>query len=146
MIQSNVQQIEAIFGNVNDVHEMTVRFVRSLEDTVEMLCADTQLPLIGTVFYQELCGEGEELIAYEQYAECVMSAECLMAIEEAFRDPRVMRRIQVWAIKRAHTHLAQNRGKSFALVIRYVLPQLLQAPLFHCLEYDDYLKVLNICA
>lgn len=98
-----------------------MKFLRALEDTVEM-CDSV---LIGAVFAQvrdaimqhyqqnsprlcpfssssetkpsaqELCGEGEELTAYNTYAEAITSAEAIEARTNAVNSEKMRRRVEV---------------------------------------------------
>lgn len=64
-------ELDSIFSNINDITELTITLIGSLEDTLEM-AEDGQVTAIGSCF--EELAEAEEFEVYEKYARDVLNS------------------------------------------------------------------------
>ena len=64
-------ELDSIFSNINDITELTITLIGSLEDTLEM-SEDGQVTAIGSCF--EELAEAEEFEVYEKYARDVLNS------------------------------------------------------------------------
>ncbi|CAH1971501.1 unnamed protein product [Acanthoscelides obtectus] len=120
------QDIEKIFSNIMDIYELTYTLSGSLEDVIEM--AQDQMPYIGSCF--EELAEAAEFDVYIKYARDVTSPQCRDTLNALLSRPDVQ------------TTLA-TAGQGMRLALRYYLPALLTAPVWHCFSYLDYIKLLR---
>ena len=69
-------ELDAIFSNIEEIYELTVTLLGSLEDTLEMAEEPHQAaaPPVGSCF--EELAEAAEFDVYDRYAKDVLSATC----------------------------------------------------------------------
>ena len=86
------QNVDLIFGNILDVHEFAVKFISSLEDTLEM-SNEAQQPPIGACFLE--MAEAEEFVSLEYYAEAILDPTCLESLQKCLLHPHVQKALEV---------------------------------------------------
>ncbi|XP_072171544.1 son of sevenless homolog 2-like [Diadema setosum] len=121
------EDVNAIFGNILDIHQLTVSFLGLLEDAMEMMDDSDSNSFVGIGECFEEMAEAEEFGVYSRYAEQILSDECRGAIRRLVAQPEVSEYLQEHNIQDAVT---------------YVLPKLLLEPIYHCIHYFDSLKLL----
>ncbi|XP_038144134.1 son of sevenless homolog 1-like isoform X2 [Cyprinodon tularosa] len=120
--------VDSIFSRIVDIHEVTVKLLGLLEDTVEMTDEGSPHPLVGSCF--EDLAEELAFDPYETYAQDVLHP----GFQEHFLS-------QVTK-PGASLHL-QSICVGFKEAVRYVLPRLLLTPVYHCLHLFETLKQLE---
>ncbi|ELT95072.1 hypothetical protein CAPTEDRAFT_226962 [Capitella teleta] len=120
------KDLEVIFGDILDVHELSANLLSSLEDTVEAT-EEQQVPWIGTCF-EELI-EGAEFDVYERYTENLLRPNSTDRLNTLLQRNDVIR-------------TCQSQGRGFKESIKYVLPKLLLGPIYHFLHYFDVIRAL----
>uniref|UniRef100_A0A7N8XQ80 Son of sevenless homolog 2 (Drosophila) n=1 Tax=Mastacembelus armatus TaxID=205130 RepID=A0A7N8XQ80_9TELE len=83
------QDVEVIFSNILDIHELTVKLLKTLKN--DQFCFNLTL----------------------QYTNCYVSV-CVQSVAEGFKE-----------------------------AVQYVLPQLMMAPVYHCMHYFELLQQLQ---
>jgi son of sevenless-like protein len=119
-------ELDIIFGNILDIEEVTLNLLSSLEDSVEMTEENRNLA-VGSCFLE--FAEVEEFAVYEVYAKGVLSPEAREMLNDLLSKSEVCRALQ-------------SAGHGFKEAVKYVLPKLLLSPIYHCLEYLDYVRLL----
>ncbi|XP_041468105.1 son of sevenless homolog 2-like isoform X1 [Lytechinus variegatus] len=119
------EDVDAIFGNILDIYQLTVSFLGLLEDAMEMLDDSNSFLGIGECF--EEMAEAEEFEVYSPYAARILSDDCRNTIQRLVAKPEVAEYLQEHNIRDA---------------VSYVLPKLLLEPIYHCIHYFDSLKLL----
>ncbi|KAM6939556.1 LOW QUALITY PROTEIN: son of sevenless homolog 1 [Xenentodon cancila] len=120
--------VDSIFSQIVDVHEVTVKLLGLIEDTVEMTDEGSPHPLVGSCF--EDLAEELAFDPYETYARDVLRP----GFQEYFLS-------QV-SKPGAAFHL-QSICEGFKEAVQYVLPRLLLTPVYHCLHMFEILKQLE---
>ena len=69
---ASTAELDAIFSNINDITELTITLIGSLEDTLEM-SEDGTVTAIGSCF--EELAEAEEFEVYEKYSRDVLNVD-----------------------------------------------------------------------
>ncbi|XP_022105287.1 son of sevenless homolog 1-like isoform X2 [Acanthaster planci] len=118
------QDVADIFGNLLDIHSISVSFLSQLEDAMEMMDDNSSYPAIGECF--EEIAEGEEFEPYIPYANQILSSKSRGTLNRLLARPEVARYFQ----------------DNFKDAVAYVLPKLLLEPIYHCIHYFDVLKLL----
>eukprot|EP00794_Sanderia_malayensis_P019911 gene19911-21857_t len=124
------EDVDNVFGNLMDIHETTIQFYGMLDAALEMADEDSlskKSPLIGDCFEEMV--EAAEFEVYEQYA------------RELTTDGQDVGKRIAHILKRPGVS-EHFKNCSMASVIKFVLPKLLYIPVFHCLEYFEYMKLL----
>uniref|UniRef100_A0A669B2H1 Son of sevenless homolog 1 (Drosophila) n=1 Tax=Oreochromis niloticus TaxID=8128 RepID=A0A669B2H1_ORENI len=117
--------VDSIFSRILDIHEVTVKLLGLIEDTVEMTGEGSPHPLVGSCFEdlaEELAFDPYETYAqdilrsgfHEHFLTSVCLSVCLQSICEGFKE-----------------------------AVQYVLPRLLLTPVYHCLHLFEILKQLE---
>ena len=119
-------ELDAIFSNIEDIYELTVTLLGSLEDTLEV-AEEQGSPPVGCCF--EELAEAAEFDVYDRYAKDVLSPNC--------RDT-----LQV-VLSRTEVSSLQTGGHGFREAVRYYLPKLLVTPVYHCFTYFDVVRFLH---
>ncbi|KAK5925760.1 hypothetical protein CgunFtcFv8_021392 [Champsocephalus gunnari] len=122
------QDVDSIFSRVLDVHEVTVKLLGLIEDSVEMTDEDSPHPLVGSCF--EDLAEELAFDPYESYAQDVLRS--------GFHDHFLSQVSKPGAA----SHL-QSICEGFQEAVQYVLPRLLLTPVYHCLHLFETLKLLE---
>ncbi|KAM8878172.1 son of sevenless homolog 1 [Spinachia spinachia] len=120
--------VDSIFSRILDVHEVTVKLLGLIEDTVEMTDEGSPHPLVGSCF--EDLAEELAFDPYETYAQDTLRS----GFHEDFLS-------QV-SKPGAAFHL-QSICEGFKEAVQYVLPRLLLTPVYHCLHLFEILKQLE---
>ncbi|XP_048456891.1 son of sevenless homolog 1 [Rhincodon typus] len=119
------QDVETIFSRIVDIHELTVKLLGLIEDTVEMTDEGSPHPLVGSCF--EDLAEELAFDPYENYAQDIL--------RPGFHDHFLS-----LLSKPGAAFYLQSIGEGFKEAVQYVLPRLLLAPVYHCLHYFELLK------
>ncbi|XP_066486222.1 son of sevenless homolog 2 [Tiliqua scincoides] len=123
--------IEMIFSNITDIHELTVKLLGLIEDTVEMTDESSPHPLAGSCF--EDLAEEQAFDPYETLSQDILSR----VYHEHFNNLMV---------KPAVALHFQSVADGFKEAVQYVLPQLMLIPVYHCLHYFELLQQLQECS
>lgn len=121
---------EKIFNNISDIHELTVKRLGLLEDTVEMTDESSPHPLAGSCF--EDLAEEPALDPYEALSQDILAPE--------FRDYFC----QLVARPAVALHF-QSIADGFKEAVLYVLLHLILVQVYHCWHYFELLKQLKAC-
>ena len=120
---TSTTELDSIFSNINDITELTITLIGSLEDTLEM-SEDGQVTAIGSCF--EELAEAEEFEVYEKFARDVLDAESRVRIDSLMAQPEVGDKLQ-------------SSGQGFREAVKFYLPKLLLGPVHHCFHYFKYI-------
>ncbi|KAK5873281.1 hypothetical protein PBY51_018333 [Eleginops maclovinus] len=120
--------VDSIFSRILDVHEVTVKLLGLIEDSMEMTDEDSPHPLVGSCF--EDLAEELAFDPYESYAQDILRS----GFHEHFLS-------QV-SKPGAAIHL-QTICEGFKEAVQYVLPRMLLTPVYHCLHLFEILKLLE---
>ncbi|XP_054976129.1 son of sevenless homolog 1 isoform X4 [Sorex araneus] len=124
----SANDVENIFSRIVDIHELSVKLLGHIEDTVEMTDEGSPHPLVGSCF--EDLAEELAFDPYESYARDIL--------RPGFQD-RFLSQLS----KPGAALYLQSIGEGFKEAVQYVLPRLLLAPVYHCLHYFELLKQLE---
>ncbi|CAI4223522.1 unnamed protein product [Auanema sp. JU1783] len=136
--ETDKKLLKQIFGNLQEIHDLTIKVERTLEDSIEMndgLC-------IGMGFWE--LSEAQEFDTYLSY---MMRGED----EEQLYNIAVEAGINELLVNSQYAHIFSNddggygnslEGTTFRLAVRCVLPTLLSAPILHLFRYLDYVNKL----
>ncbi|KAF4107819.1 son of sevenless homolog 1 [Onychostoma macrolepis] len=120
--------VENIFSRIVDIHEVTVKLLGLIEDTVEMTDEGSPHPLVGSCF--EDLAEELAFDPYETYAQDILRS--------GFHDHFLSQ-----LSKPGAAIYLQSICEGFKEAVQYVLPRLLLTPVYHCLHYFEILKQLE---
>ncbi|KAM4594167.1 LOW QUALITY PROTEIN: son of sevenless homolog 1 [Fundulus diaphanus] len=120
--------VDSIFSRIVDIHEVTVKLLGLIEDTVEMTDEGSPHPLVGSCF--EDLAEELAFDPYETYAQDILHPSFQEHFLSQVTKPG------------ASLHL-QSICVGFKEAVRYVLPRLLLTPVYHCLHLFEMLKQLE---
>ena len=120
-------ELDAIFSNIEEIYELTVTLLGSLEDTLEV-AEEQAAPPVGCCF--EELAEAAEFDVYDRYAKDVLSPKCRDTLQAVLSRPEV-------------SHSLQTGGHGFREAVRYYLPKLLVTPVYHCYTYFDVVRLLH---
>uniref|UniRef100_A0A3Q0RQN5 Son of sevenless homolog 1 (Drosophila) n=1 Tax=Amphilophus citrinellus TaxID=61819 RepID=A0A3Q0RQN5_AMPCI len=116
--------VESIFSRIVDIHEVTVKLLGLIEDTVEMTGEGSPHPLVGSCF--EDLAEELAFDPYETYAQDIL--------RPGFHEHFLSQLLSV---------CLQSICEGFKEAVQYVLPRLLLTPVYHCLHLFEILKQLE---
>uniref|UniRef100_A0A673YW84 Son of sevenless homolog 1 (Drosophila) n=1 Tax=Salmo trutta TaxID=8032 RepID=A0A673YW84_SALTR len=120
--------VENIFSRIVDIHEVTLKLLGLIEDTVEMTDEGSPHPLVGSCF--EDLAEELAFDPYETYAQDILRT--------GFHDHFLSQ-----LSKPGAASYLQSICEGFKEAVQYVLPRLLLTPVYHCLHYFEILKQLE---
>ncbi|KAL7987258.1 hypothetical protein Chor_006177 [Crotalus horridus] len=120
--------VENIFSRVSDIHELSVKLLGHIEDTVEMTDEGSPHPLVGSCF-EDLAEE----LAFDPYETYTQDS-----LRTGFHDHFLSQ-----LSKPGAAFYLQSIGYGFKEAVQYVLPRLLLVPVYHCLHYFELLKQLE---
>ncbi|XP_074069539.1 son of sevenless homolog 2 [Macrotis lagotis] len=123
--------IEGIFSNILDIHELTVKLLGLIEDTVEMTDESSPHPLAGSCF--EDLAEEQAFDPYETLSQDILS-------------PQFHERFNTLMAKPAVSLHFQSIADGFKEAVQYVLPRLMLVPVYHCSHYFELLEQLQECS
>ncbi|XP_037757297.1 son of sevenless homolog 2 isoform X1 [Chelonia mydas] len=123
--------IDMIFSNISDIHELTVKLLGLIEDTVEMTDESSPHPLAGSCF--EDLAEEQAFDPYETLSQDILS-------------PRFHEHFNNLMAKPAVALHFQSIAEGFKEAVQYVLPRLMLIPVYHCLHYFELLQQLQECS
>ncbi|XP_069035902.1 son of sevenless homolog 1 isoform X2 [Lepisosteus oculatus] len=124
----SLHDVENIFSRIVDIHELTLKLLGLIEDTVEMTDEGSPHPLVGSCF--EDLAEELAFDPYESYAQDILR----LGFHEHFLSQ---------LSKPGAAFYLQSIGEGFKEAVQYVLPRLLLTPVYHCLHYFEILKQLE---
>ncbi|KAM4693672.1 son of sevenless homolog 1 isoform 2-T2 [Discoglossus pictus] len=124
----SAHDVENIFSRINDIHELSVKLLGLIEDTVEMTDEGSPHPLVGSCF--EDLAEELAFDPYENYAQDIL--------RPGFHDHFLGQ-----LSKPGAALYLQSIGEGFKEAVQYVLPRLLLAPVYYCLHYFEFIKQLE---
>ncbi|KAM9707302.1 son of sevenless homolog 2 [Menidia menidia] len=122
------QDVEVIFSNILDIHELTVKLLGLIEDAVEMTADGSPHPLVGSCF--EDLAEEQAFDPYETLSQDILSRNFHQHFNNLMARPAVS------------VHF-QSTPEGFKEAVQYVLPQLMMVPVYHCMHYFDLLQQLQ---
>ncbi|KAM9460803.1 son of sevenless homolog 1 isoform 2-T2 [Clarias gariepinus] len=120
--------VENIFSRIVDIHEVTLKLLGLIEDTVEMTDEGSPHPLVGRCF--EDLAEELAFDPYETYAQDIL--------RPGFHDHFLSQ-----LSKPGAAFYLQSICEGFKEAVQYVLPRLLLTPVYHCLHHFEILKHLE---
>uniref|UniRef100_A0A8K9X294 Son of sevenless homolog 2 (Drosophila) n=1 Tax=Oncorhynchus mykiss TaxID=8022 RepID=A0A8K9X294_ONCMY len=120
------QDVEVIFSNILDIHELTVKLLGLIEDAVEMTADGSPHPLVGSCF--EDLAEEQAFDPYETLSQDILSRQ----FHEHFSSLMARPTVGLYF---------QSIAEGFKEAVQYVLPQLMMVPVYHCLHYFELLQV-----
>ncbi|XP_045564792.1 son of sevenless homolog 2 [Salmo salar] len=122
------QDVEVIFSNILDIHELTVKLLGLIEDAVEMTADGSPHPLVGSCF--EDLAEEQAFDPYETLSQDILSRQFREHFSSLMARPTV-------------GLYFQSIAEGFKEAVQYVLPQLMMVPVYHCLHYFELLQQLQ---
>ncbi|XP_041710479.2 son of sevenless homolog 2-like isoform X1 [Coregonus clupeaformis] len=122
------QDVEVIFSNILDIHELTVKLLGLIEDAVEMTADGSPHPLVGSCF--EDLAEEQAFDPYETLSQDILSRQ----FHEHFSSLMARPTVGLYF---------QSIAEGFKEAVQYVLPQLMMVPVYHCLHYFELLQQLQ---
>ncbi|KAM0730412.1 Protein son of sevenless [Formica fusca] len=120
-------ELETLFSNITDIYEITVTLLGSLEDIME-IAEEKQTPIVGSCF--EELAEAVEFDVYIKYARDINSPASREVLTNLLSRPEANAALRA-------------AGHGFREAVKYYLPKLLLQPIWHCVLYFDYIKVLH---
>ncbi|VDK70156.1 unnamed protein product [Litomosoides sigmodontis] len=128
---SDEHYLDQMFGNILELHELTVKVQRMLEDAIEM--SDT--PCVGAGLWE--LAEAHEFDVYIAYMD-LFKGSLTTVIKKVLNDAKYE---QFFAMEdRAHS--ITPGGETFRLAVKYVLPSLLEIPVIHFFRYIEFTNIL----
>ncbi|XP_030627632.1 son of sevenless homolog 2 isoform X2 [Chanos chanos] len=124
----SAQDVEIIFSNILDIHELTVKLLGLIEDAVEMTADGSPHPLVGSCF--EDLAEEQAFDPYETLSQDILSKQFQEHFSNLMTRPTVALHFQ-------------SIADGFKEAVQYVLPQLMMVPVYHCLHYFELLQQLQ---
>uniref|UniRef100_A0A8C6U255 Son of sevenless homolog 2 (Drosophila) n=1 Tax=Neogobius melanostomus TaxID=47308 RepID=A0A8C6U255_9GOBI len=121
------QDVEVIFSNILDIHELTVKLLGLIEDAVEMTADGSPHPLVGSCF--EDLAEEQAFDPYETLSQDILNKD----FHEHFNN--LMSNLSFFVL--------QSVAEGFKEAVQYVLPQLMMVPVYHCMHYFELLQQLQ---
>lgn len=121
--------VQQIFSNLQELHELSVQLLGSLDECIEMaaeLGGKGRCPHAGFVF--EELAESEEFAVYSTYTGNYMDA--IMILEDLLTDPDVVQ------------YFKSLEPKLFKEAMQYILPKSLLEPIYHCFYYFEVMNAL----
>ncbi|XP_072222142.1 son of sevenless homolog 2 [Leuresthes tenuis] len=122
------QDVEVIFSNILDIHELTVKLLGLIEDAVEMTADGSPHPLVGSCF--EDLAEEQAFDPYETLSQDILSKD----FHEHFNSLMARPTVGLYF---------QSIAEGFKEAVQYVLPQLMMVPVYHCMHYFELLQQLQ---
>ncbi|XGW05454.1 hypothetical protein V3C99_016090 [Haemonchus contortus] len=132
--------LRLLFGNLAEIHELTMKMERTLEDSIEM----SDSPCIGMGLWE--LAEAYEFDGYVAYLkrgrddepEQILTPVITKTIEELLENKHYAALFDT----DDRSYSVTLDGPTFRLAMKYVLPTLLHAPLIHFFRYLEYVNKL----
>uniref|UniRef100_A0A671X4E1 Son of sevenless homolog 2 (Drosophila) n=1 Tax=Sparus aurata TaxID=8175 RepID=A0A671X4E1_SPAAU len=122
------EDVEVIFSNILDIHELTVKLLGLIEDAVEMTADGSPHPLVGSCF--EDLAEEQAFDPYETMSQDILSKD----FHEHFNSLMAKPTVGLYF---------QSVAEGFKEAVQYILPQLMMVPVYHCMHYFELLQQLQ---
>lgn len=120
------QIIDSMFNNITDICKATGLFLSSIEDILEI--AEDKSATVGCCI--EELAEAAEFDVFSRYANDIVKKDCRDILSKLMDKPEV-------------SNLLQSAGYGFKEAVKYYFPKLLLLPLWHCILYFEYIKILH---
>ncbi|XP_022178820.1 protein son of sevenless-like [Myzus persicae] len=120
------QELDNMFNNIADICNTTKLFLNSIEDILEI--ADNKFATVGCCI--EELAEAAEFDVFERYANDIVKKQCRNIFWNLISKPEV-------------SNLLQSTRYGFKEALKYYFPKLLLLPLWHCILYFDYFRILH---
>lgn len=120
------QIIDSMFNNITDICKATGLFLSSIEDILEI--AEDKSATVGCCI--EELAEAAEFDVFARYANDIVKKDCRDILSKLMDKPEV-------------SNLLQSAGYGFKEAVKYYFPKLLLLPLWHCILYFEYIKILH---
>lgn len=120
------QELDSMFSNITDICKATGLFLSSIEDILEI--AEDKSATVGCCI--EELAEAAEFDAFARYANDIVKKQCRNILGNLICKPEV-------------SNLLQSAGYGFKEAVKYYFPKLLLLPLWHCIIYFEYFKILH---
>lgn len=120
------QELDDMFNNITDICKATGLFLSSIEDILEI--AEDKSATVGCCI--EELAEAAEFDVFARYANDIVKKQCRNVFWNLLGKPEVSNSLQ-----------AARHGLKEA--IKYYFPKLLLLPLWHCILYFEYIKILH---
>jgi len=119
-------ELDNMFNNIVDICKTTKLFLSSIEDILEI--ADNKSVTVGCCI--EEFAESAEFDVFERYANNIVNKQCRNIFFNLIKKPEI-------------SHLLQSTNYGFKEALKYYFPKLLLSPLYHCILYFDYFRILH---
>ncbi|VDN07168.1 unnamed protein product [Thelazia callipaeda] len=123
--------LDEIFGNILELHELTIKIQRMLEDAIEM--SDT--PCVGAGLWE--LAEAHEFDVYIAYMD-LFKGSLVTVIDKVLNDAKY----EHFFMLEDRAHSITPGGETFRLAVKYVLPSLLEIPVVHFFRYVELINIL----
>lgn len=120
------QELDSMFNNITDICKATGLFLSSIEDILEI--AEDKSATVGCCI--EELAEAAEFDVFARYANDIVKKQCRNIFWNLIGKPEV-------------SNLLQSAGYGFKEAVKYYFPKLLLLPLWHCILYFEYIKILH---
>ncbi|KAL3985331.1 RasGEF domain family protein [Acanthocheilonema viteae] len=128
---SDEHYLDQMFGNILELHELTMKVQRMLEDAIEM--SDT--PCVGAGLWE--LAEAHEFDVYIAYMD-LFKESLSTVIEKVLNDAKY----DQFFMLEDRAHSITPGGETFRLAVKYVLPSLLEIPVVHFFRYVELINIL----
>ncbi|XP_001947929.1 protein son of sevenless-like [Acyrthosiphon pisum] len=118
------QELDNMFDNIAEICKTTKLFLSSIEDILEI--SDDKFTTIGCCI--EEFAETAEFDVFELYANDIVNKQCRNIFWNLISKPEVSNSLQSTGFKEA---------------LKYYFPKLLLLPIWHCILYFDYFRILH---
>jgi len=120
------EELDSMFNNITDICKATGLFLSSIEDILEI--AEDKSATVGCCI--EELAEAAEFDVFARYANDIVKKQCRNIFWNLIGKPEV-------------SNMLQSAGYGFKEAIKYYFPKLLLLPLWHCILYFEYIKILH---
>lgn len=120
------EELDSMFNNITDICKATGLFLSSIEDILEI--AEDKSATVGCCI--EELAEAAEFDVFARYANDIVKKQCRNIFWNLIGKPEV-------------SNLLQSAGYGFKEAVKYYFPKLLLLPLWHCILYFEYIKILH---
>lgn len=120
------QELDSMFNNITEICKTTGLFLSSIEDILEI--AEDKSATVGCCI--EELAEAAEFDVFVRYANDIVKKQCRNIFWNLIGKPEV-------------SNLLQSAGYGFKEAVKYYFPKLLLLPLWHCILYFEYIKILH---